>query len=131
MRKCGYSAQNIAEKDGDEKGNIAERTMCRSSLPTLTRRSPSNPSTGISTSTVLKVIRHRKDGGIRPAIILNKTDLISKEDLEEKLEQIKRRLGGIDVVATSTRTNEGLKNFENISRKGKTYCFCSTWGNRP
>ena len=69
-----------------------------------------------------------KDGGIRPAIILNKTDLISKEDLEEKLEQIKRRLGGIDVVATSTRTNEGLEELEKYLKKGKTYCFLGSSG---
>lgn len=69
-----------------------------------------------------------KDGGIRPAIILNKTDLISEGELEEKIGQIKKRLGGIDVVVTSTLTSKGLGELEKYLKKGKTYCFLGSSG---
>jgi ribosome biogenesis GTPase len=48
------------------------------------------------------------DGGIKSKIILNKIDLISKEELDLKLAQIKNRFKNIDIFPTSIITNEGL-----------------------
>ena len=68
------------------------------------------------------------DGGIRPAIILNKIDLISKEELDSKLAQIKDRFGEIDFIPTSTVTDEGLDKLKTYIAKGKTYCFLGSSG---
>ena len=68
------------------------------------------------------------DGNIKPAVILNKTDLISKEELEIKISEIKNRLADVDVIATSILTKEGLMELENYITKGKTYCFLGSSG---
>lgn len=69
-----------------------------------------------------------KDGGVKPAIILNKVDLISKEELDSKLIQIKNRFNDIDVIFTSTITNDGLDDLKTCISKGKTYCFLGSSG---
>jgi len=69
-----------------------------------------------------------KNGGAKPAIILNKIDLISKEELDLKLTQIKSRLTDIDIILTSTVTNEGLSELRKYITKGKTYCFLGSSG---
>jgi len=68
------------------------------------------------------------DGGVKPAIILNKIDLISKEELDEKLTQIKNRFGEVDFITTSNVTNEGLDELKNYMTKRKTYCFLGSSG---
>jgi len=69
-----------------------------------------------------------KDGGVKPAIILNKIDLITKDELDVKLNQIKNRFGDVDFILTSIITNEGLKEFKNYMETGKTYCFLGSSG---
>jgi len=69
-----------------------------------------------------------KDGGVKPAIILNKIDLISKEELDIKLGQIKNRFDDVDFVPTSIITNEGLSELKMYMKKGKTYCFLGSSG---
>jgi ribosome biogenesis GTPase len=68
------------------------------------------------------------DGGIKPAVILNKIDLISSEELEIKISEIKNRLKGADVIATSVINQEGLAGIEKYIAKGKTYCFLGSSG---
>ncbi len=68
------------------------------------------------------------DSGIKPAIILNKIDLISGEELDLKLSQIKNRLGDADIIPTSTLTDEGLAQLKGYIAKGKTYCFLGSSG---
>lgn len=67
-------------------------------------------------------------GGIRSAIILNKTDLISQAELEAKLARIKDRFKNIDVTLTSVLTDEGLDSLKKSIVKGKTYCFLGSSG---
>lgn len=69
-----------------------------------------------------------RDGGIKPAIILNKVDLISKEELTGKLVQIKNRFSGIDVITTSVVAGEGVLELKNYIEKDKTYCFLGSSG---
>ncbi len=69
-----------------------------------------------------------KDGGVKPAIIINKIDLILKEELDEKLAQIKDRFGNVDIIATSTVNDEGLGQLKNYIEKDKTYCFLGSSG---
>ena len=69
-----------------------------------------------------------RDGGIKPAIILNKVDLISKEELDEKLAEIKKRFSDVEVITTSIVSNEGLDKLKNYIEKDKTYCFLGSSG---
>jgi len=69
-----------------------------------------------------------KDGGIKPVVILNKVDLISREELDLKLVQIKSRITNIDIILTSTITDEGLNELKKYIIKGKTYCFLGSSG---
>lgn len=67
-------------------------------------------------------------GGIKPVIILNKIDLISKKELDSKLAQIKDRFNKVDFIFTSTITDEGLDKLKTYIEKGKTYCFLGSSG---
>jgi ribosome biogenesis GTPase len=68
------------------------------------------------------------DGGVKPAIILNKIDLLSKEELDLKMAQLKNRFDDIDIIFTSTITNEGLDELKKYILRGKTYCFLGSSG---
>lgn len=68
------------------------------------------------------------DGGVKPAIILNKIDLISREELDSKLAQLKNRFSDADVIPTSTMTDEGLNELRAHISSGKTYCFLGSSG---
>ncbi len=67
-------------------------------------------------------------GGVKPAIILNKADLISKEELDLKLSEIKNRFNDVDFIFTSTITGEGLDKLKAYITRGKTYCFLGSSG---
>jgi len=69
-----------------------------------------------------------KEGGIKPLIIINKIDLISAEELDSRLSEIKSRLGDIDIIPTSAVSNVGLDRLEDYIKKGKTYCFLGSSG---
>ena len=69
-----------------------------------------------------------RDGGIQPAVILNKADLITNEEAASKADQIRNRFGKIDFIMTSTVTNEGLDELKAYITKGKTYCFLGSSG---
>jgi ribosome biogenesis GTPase len=69
-----------------------------------------------------------RDGGVEPAIILNKTDLISKEKLVLLLDQLGNRFNDIDIIPTSIKTDEGLDMLNDYILSGKTYCFLGSSG---
>ena len=69
-----------------------------------------------------------KDGGVKPAIILNKLDLLSQEKLGGTLAELKKRFPDIDVITTSTVNNAGLKELKRYIAKNKTYCFLGSSG---
>jgi ribosome biogenesis GTPase len=68
------------------------------------------------------------DGGVETAIILNKIDLISKEELDLKLDQIKNRFKNVDIILTSALTDKGLEELRSYILQGKTYCFLGSSG---
>jgi ribosome biogenesis GTPase len=68
------------------------------------------------------------DGGIKSAVILNKIDLISEEELNLKISEIKNRLKDVDVIAASTLTERGLDDLKKYIIKGQTYCFLGSSG---
>lgn len=70
-----------------------------------------------------------RDGGIVPVAILNKIDLISKEERNEKERKLKERLGdGVSVFCTSTESSEGLDALKASVKSGETYCFLGSSG---
>ncbi len=68
------------------------------------------------------------EGKIRPIIVLNKTDLISKAELESRIIQIKDRCNDIEIICSSTVKEQGLNDMSNHIIRGKTYCFLGSSG---
>ncbi|TAK51730.1 MAG: ribosome small subunit-dependent GTPase A, partial [Bacteroidetes bacterium] len=68
------------------------------------------------------------EGGIKPTIILNKSDLVSEIELSQRIDQIKNRFDNTDIISTSTITDPGLNELANYITKGKTYCFLGSSG---
>lgn len=69
-----------------------------------------------------------KEQGIKSVIILNKVDLISKENLDLMISQIKKRFSDVDIILTSTANNQGLEELKLYIEKRKTYCFLGSSG---
>jgi len=69
-----------------------------------------------------------EDGNVKPAIILNKVDLISNNELDSKIAEIKERFTNCTVIPTSTKTSEGLDRLRDSLSFGKTYCFLGSSG---
>ena len=65
---------------------------------------------------------------IKPIIILNKIDLISKSDLQTKVSEIEDRFKDIIIYSTSTVTKMGIVNLEKEIKKRLTYCFIGSSG---
>lgn len=68
------------------------------------------------------------EGNIQPIIILNKIDLISPEELKDKIAQINRRFKDIEVISTSIIYDNGIKVIEETIKKDQTYCFLGSSG---
>jgi ribosome biogenesis GTPase / thiamine phosphate phosphatase len=68
------------------------------------------------------------DGGVEPMVILTKTDLITEDELEQKLAAI--RLTGIParILALSNITGLGLDEFQQVLVPGRTYCLLGSSG---
>ena len=64
---------------------------------------------------------------VTPIIVLNKTDLISKEELDLKVTQVKERISNIKVICVSMLTI-GYSSLQSIIVKGKTYCLLGSSG---
>lgn len=67
-------------------------------------------------------------GGVEPAIILNKIDLISKEELAEKLNRLRERFPDTKIIPTSTVGEQGLAELIQNIENHKTYCFLGSSG---
>ena len=68
------------------------------------------------------------DGNVKPAMVLNKIDLISDAELNLKIGQMKDRFNDVDIIPTSTITERGLDELRRYIIKGKTYCFLGSSG---
>jgi ribosome biogenesis GTPase len=68
------------------------------------------------------------DGNIEPVLLLSKSDLISKEVLEQRISEI--RNGNIDceVIAYSSVTGLGLDRIRHMLEPGATYCLLGSSG---
>ncbi|MEE4214324.1 MAG: GTPase RsgA, partial [Bacteroidales bacterium] len=65
---------------------------------------------------------------VKPVIVLTKTDLVSKERLEEIIDSLKLRIDSAPVYAISNETREGYEALEKFIIKGRTYCFLGSSG---
>ncbi len=68
------------------------------------------------------------DGRIEPVILLTKTDLISAEDLEKRLAEIRQTRISARVMAISNTTGNGLQILRQALQQGKTYCLLGSSG---
>ena len=68
------------------------------------------------------------NGGIKPYIILNKTDLISEKQLLEIRSQVIERMKKVTIFITSTVSNQGLSEIKEFLINGETYCFIGSSG---
>ncbi len=69
-----------------------------------------------------------ENGGVKPALIVNKVDLLSAKQLDEKLAELKSRFPDIDVISTSTVGADGLGELKKYIASGRTYCFLGSSG---
>lgn len=69
-----------------------------------------------------------ENGGVKPAIILNKIDLLSKEESDKKLIQLKNRFPNVDIIFTSTVNDDSLDELKKYIAKDRTYCFLGSSG---
>jgi ribosome biogenesis GTPase len=67
-------------------------------------------------------------GKIEPVILLNKIDLISTAELDEKVSQIKDRFQNIVIITTSAADSSGIERLRRVINKNKTYCFVGSSG---
>ncbi len=67
-------------------------------------------------------------GKILPIILLSKIDLISQEELDEKINQIKERHHNVQVMSLSNISGEGITEIQKFMDTGKTYCILGSSG---
>jgi ribosome biogenesis GTPase len=68
------------------------------------------------------------DGGVAPIVILTKTDLVSCDELEQKVAAIRKNGITARIVALSSITGIGLDEFQQVLMPGKTYCLLGSSG---
>lgn len=68
------------------------------------------------------------EANITPIMVINKCDLLSKEELDTRIHTIQNRFTSVTIIATSAITHEGLDMLKNYIEKGKTYCFLGSSG---
>ncbi len=68
------------------------------------------------------------EAGIEPIFLLSKSDLVSKEELEQRLLEIKNNFATIPAMAFSNTDGSGLKDIRQNLESGKTYCLLGSSG---
>jgi len=68
------------------------------------------------------------DGHVEPIVILTKTDLISQDELQQKLAAIKQAGITTRVIALSNLTGSGFDEFNQVLMPGRTYCLLGSSG---
>lgn len=69
-----------------------------------------------------------REGGVKPVIVLNKSDLLEASDVTKRIEEVHERFGEIEVLVTSSITDTGLDELLSHIQKGLTYCFVGSSG---
>jgi len=68
------------------------------------------------------------DGGVEPIVVLTKTDLITPEELEQKVAAIGSSTISARVLALSNITGIGFDEFQQVLVSGRTYCLLGSSG---
>lgn len=68
------------------------------------------------------------DGGVEPIVVLTKTDLITPEELGQKLAAIGSSAITARVIALSNITGIGFDEFQQVLVPGRTYCLLGSSG---
>jgi ribosome biogenesis GTPase len=68
------------------------------------------------------------DGGVEPIVVLTKTDLITHDELEQKLAAIRSSAVTARVLALSNITGIGFDEFQQALVSGRTYCLIGSSG---
>jgi ribosome biogenesis GTPase / thiamine phosphate phosphatase len=68
------------------------------------------------------------EGAIAPWIILTKTDLISPEQLDEAIGQVRQACSSAQILALSNTTGVGLHELRTLLVPGRTYCLLGSSG---
>ncbi len=69
-----------------------------------------------------------REAGVRPVIILNKSDLLTTAELNQRIEEIKARFDDVQVLLSSTVTAHGMDELEQFLLPRITYCFLGSSG---
>ncbi|MDO9514127.1 MAG: ribosome small subunit-dependent GTPase A [Elusimicrobiota bacterium] len=65
---------------------------------------------------------------IKPVLVLNKTDLISEEELRSRISMIRQRFARLHIIPSSGITAGGISGLKKFIRKKTTYCFIGSSG---
>lgn len=65
---------------------------------------------------------------VKPILVLSKTDLIEKEELDQILNQITTRIGQEEVLTVNNQSEDGYAQIAQLIEKGKTYCLLGSSG---
>jgi ribosome biogenesis GTPase / thiamine phosphate phosphatase len=68
------------------------------------------------------------EGKITPAIFLSKSDLISKEEIEQKKNDIRKILPEVSITAFSNNNQSDIENIKTFFTPFKTYCLLGSSG---
>ena len=68
------------------------------------------------------------EGHVEPVIVLSKSDLVSTEELEKRMFEIRDARINARIIALSNKTEMGLEIVRHALQKGKTYCLLGSSG---
>jgi ribosome biogenesis GTPase len=69
-----------------------------------------------------------RDGGIEPVIILSKTDLVSSDEIDNLILNLRGSGVTVHILPVSNRTMAGFEHFRALLEPGKTCCFVGSSG---
>ncbi len=68
------------------------------------------------------------EGRVEPIVVLTKTDLVSPEALQQRVDEIRLAGIGAPIVTISNVTGDGVEQVRALMRPGKTYCLLGSSG---
>lgn len=68
------------------------------------------------------------EGHIEPMLLLTKSDLVSTEEVEQEISQVRQANIHCRIIALSSRTGSGLDQIRQVLETGKTYCLLGSSG---
>ena len=66
--------------------------------------------------------------GVSPIIVITKTDLLSGQEVDNMIREIRQRITDIPVIPLSNETRDGYEALKAILQNGKTFCLLGSSG---